>query len=161
MSYRELAPDEVIVTQAKNSEIQNILSCELEAAEAYREVISTLSPDAQTWKLELLMHDHKNAVSYWKTQVTVIPKHKRQGNTAWSKVINTLLSKTSLERVKFTLERLKEGELSGTKLYQNLLNNSSITAAQKSYIKTILLPAHKSHLKRLERMYSHALELTR
>lgn len=100
MSYKELAPDEVIVTQAKNSEIQNILSCELEAAEAYREVISTLSPDAQTWKLELLMHDHKNAVSYWKTQVTVIPKHKRQGNTAWSKVINTLLSKTSLERIK-------------------------------------------------------------
>jgi hypothetical protein len=71
------------------------------------------------------------------------------------------LSKTNLERDSAAFKNLRDAELSETKLYKDLLNNSSITAAQKSYIKTILLPAHESHLKRLERMLSNSLELAR
>lgn len=160
MSYRELAPVEMIVTPAECSEIENILSCELAAAEAYREVIAMLDPSSETWKLELLMHDHQDAVNYWKTQVKT-PDHNTRAHLAWSKVLKKILSKTNPDRDTAAFKNLRDGELLEAKLYSDLLNNSSITAAQKSYIKTILLPAHESHLKRLERMSSHALELAR
>lgn len=160
MSYRELAPSEVIVSHVESSEIENILSCELAAAEVYREVIALLDPSSETWKLELLMHDHEDAVSYWKTQVKTSDQNTH-AHLVWSKVRKKILSKTNQERDPAAFKNLRDAELSETKLYKDLLNNSSITAAQKSYIKTILLPAHESHLKRLERMSSHALELAR
>lgn len=161
MSYRELALGEVDDVILESSEIENILSCELAAAEAYREVIAALTPTSETWKLELLMHDHEDAVSYWKSQFRSAPVQKTQASQTWSKVLKTILSKTKLEKLTTAIEKLRDGELSETKIYQNLLHNSSISAAQKSYIKTILLPAHETHLKRLERMSSHALELAR
>ena len=161
MGYREVLESEAVTTNAENREIENILSCEQAAAEVYREAIAVLTDHSASWKLELLKHDHEDAVSYWKTQVKALPAQNHRSHLAWAKVLKKILSTTSLAQVTTVFEKLHDGELSETKLYKDLLNNSSITAAQKSYIKTILLPAHESHLKRLERMLSNSLELAR
>ncbi len=161
MSYKEISAIEISDTHDECAEVHKILSCEIAATETYREVISVLEGSSETWKLEQLMHDHEDAVLYWKSQIRSPQLHLSQSSSAWSKVIKAILSKTKIEKVTHAIDKLKDAELSETNNYKNLLNNSSITASQKSYIKTILLPAHESHLKRLERMSSHALELTR
>ena len=45
--------------------------------------------------------------------------------------------------------------------HNDLLNNFTISASQKSYIKTVLIPAHETHLKHLEGMTGHAFKLSR
>lgn len=144
-----------------DSDVETVLISEIAATDAYREVLLKIGEHTEKWKLEHLLHDHEDAVSFWKSQMYFHPSLFEDLTSVWAKSLRPFLSKTGLSNPGLAIKGLRDGEMYEKKMYENLLNKNSMTASQKSYIKTVLLPAHESHLKRLEGIAMHALALAR
>lgn len=162
MSYVEHI--EIELTHLHNnldSDVETILISEIAAMNAYREVLAKMDEDTEKWKLEYLLHDHEDAVTYWKSQMHFHPSLFEDITSIWAKSLRPFLSKTGLNNTAVAIKGLREGEMYEKKMYENFLKKNTISASQKSYIKTVLLPAHENHLKRLEGMNLHTMALAR
>lgn len=130
-------------------EIAGILSGEIAAVRAYERILDQLTEKPEANRLRRLYQDHVEAVDYWKLQ----PRTNRKAVSGlWSKAWETISrSPSTLEDGK-ALAALYESEEHGLQLYKNILHSFELSPAQKSYVRTVLLPAQETHMQRLEGM---------
>jgi len=132
------------------SDIEGILRGEISATEAYRQVIEELATNPEVRRLEKFLHDHQDAVEYWTTQLQDEGFEPEEGSGMWGKAVEAFVATAKILGNTAAISALREGEVYGLKRYQELLNSMSLTPAQKSYIRTELLPIQEAHVQRLE-----------
>lgn len=134
-------------TDTPTPEIAGILSGEIAAVKAYERILDQLPERPEANRLRRLYQDHVDAVDYWKLQAIT---NQRTAFGLWSKAWETISrSKSTLEDGK-ALAALYESEEHGLQLYKNILHSFELSPAQKSYVRTVLLPAQETHMPRLE-----------
>lgn len=132
------------------SDIESILRGEISATEAYRQVIEKLASNPEVRRLEKFLHDHQDAVDYWTTQLEVEGFRPEEGSGMWGKAVEAFVATAKILGNTAAISALREGEVYGLNRYKELLTSMSLTPAQKSYIRTELLPIQEAHVQRLE-----------
>lgn len=136
-------------TDTSTPEIEGILSGEIAAVRAYERILDHLTERPEANRLRRLYQDHVDAVDYWKLQ----PSSNRKAPAGlWSKAWEPISRSTSTLEDGRALAALYEGEEHGLQLYKNILHSFELSPAQKSYVRTVLLPAQETHTQRLEGM---------
>ncbi len=132
------------------SDIAGILRGEISATEAYRQVIDKLATNPEVRRLEKFLHDHQDAVEYWTAQLEDEGFEPEKGSGMWGTAVEAFVATAKILGNTAAISALREGEVYGLNMYKDMLNSMSLTPAQKSYIRTELLPMQEAHVQRLE-----------
>lgn len=131
----------------KNKKIQDILRQEIIATRTYSKIFQEMDLKENSSKFKRILQNHQQAVTYWREQENDI--HTDVVDLCYS--VNTSCpSQSPDEDDQEIIEHLRAIETHKLGTYKDLLNSFEIEPSQRSYIKTILLPAQQEHLKQIE-----------
>lgn len=131
----------------KNENIQSILKQEIIATRTYSKMFQEVDLKENSTKLRKILRNHQEAVVFWREQGGEMDSDILEIYQNYNLIENDD-DKTNENQSLF--KKLKNLELKDLSIYKNLLNSFKLEPSQKSYIKTILLPAQKEHLRQIE-----------
>lgn len=131
----------------KNENIQSILKQEIIATRTYSKMFQEIDLKENSTKLRKILRNHQDAVVYWREQGGEMDSDILEIYQNFNLIKNDD-AKTNENQSLF--KKLKNLELKELSIYKDLLNSFKLEPSQKSYIKTILLPAQREHLRQIE-----------
>lgn len=143
-----------IPSQVRNdsSQVKEILTSEIIATLVYSGLARETAGNDDYSKFKEFKRNHQEAANYWQKQFS---ENTVSTNDDKNPVIDLKELSNQKERNSF-IEKLKLDEMDELELYKEALNSTNLSPAQKSYIKTVLLPAQMENIHRLECMIAKA-----
>lgn len=131
----------------RNKKIQEILQQEIIATRTYSKIFQEMDLKENSSKFKRILQNHQQAVTYW----------REQSSDAQVDIVDLCYGvnascpeQSSDDNDQEIISYLKQIESRELATYNDLLNSFEIEPGQRSYIKTVLLPAQKDHLKQIE-----------
>lgn len=130
-----------------NEKIQDILKQEIIATKTYSKLFQEIDLKENATKLRKILRDHQEAVVYW----------REQGGEINNKTLDLCLNVNTVNKAspqklnnQSILNQLRLIESKELSTYKDLLCSFKLEPSHRSYIKTVLLPAQKDHLKQIQ-----------
>ena len=135
--------------------LNKLLEDELSATETYQQALDKFREDialGQSEYLQPICEAHKNAVSSLQAKICQLGGAPAEGSGAWGAWAEIVLGGANLLGKKAVLKALLEGEKSGAKDYEEVLQDAELLPDIRSLIETELLPAQQVHIRTLDRL---------
>ncbi len=139
-------------------DIDDLNSClrgELAAVETYRQALeknrSEYGSDPKFQQLSQMLRDHEQATTQLQSLARQKGSEPETDSGAWGAWSKTVLGTAKLFGDKAALKALKEGEESGIKQYQGLMDDADTPADIRSAAST-LIQRGRDHVMQLDRM---------
>jgi len=143
----------------KAEDLNKCLRGELSAIETYTQALEKArrqqGRDAEFQQLSRILDDHQRAASQVRTLVQQIGGAPSQDSGAWGTWSKAVMGTAKLFGDKAALKALKEGEESGVKDYQSVVQDPSTPANVKSEIASILTK-DQEHIRTLDQLMAAA-----
>ncbi|WP_340124552.1 DUF2383 domain-containing protein [Methylobacter svalbardensis] len=101
---------------------------------------------------------HKNAVSSFQALIHRLGGIPCEDSGAWGTWAKIVLEGANILGKKVALKTLLEGEKSGAKDYEKVLQDAELSSDVRALIETKLLPEQQSHIRTLDRLLDTAPE---
>ncbi len=137
--------------------IASLLRDELSAIETYQQVLDKLREDASlgdTASLFPIYENHKIAASCLQAQIRELGGTPSEDSGVWGAWTKIVLGGANLLGKQAALMILQEGEKTGAVDYEQALLDQELSSEFRSLIETKLLPAQRSHIHTLERLWN-------
>jgi uncharacterized protein (TIGR02284 family) len=136
-------------------DLNKCLRSELASIETYKQAIEKnrqhYSQDASFQQLTRMLSDHEDAAARVRSLVQAHGGTPSTDSGAWGTWSNTVMGAAKLFGDKAALKALKEGEESGLKEYEALVQDSATPAEAKSTLAQ-LIDRQRQHITQLDRL---------
>ncbi len=134
-------------------EINRLLRSELSAVETYQQALQKegqkFEHEAEFQQLATILNDHQQAAARLEAQIKQMGGRPVQDSGAWGTWSKIVMGTAKFFGDKAALKALKEGEESGLKEYQEVLNDTATPGEVKPLINSLLAQQH-SHIQALD-----------
>jgi uncharacterized protein (TIGR02284 family) len=145
-----------------NIEILNkLLKDELSATETYLQAVDKLKEAVslgESTHIQPIYAAHKDAVSSLQALIQRLGGIPCEDSGAWGTWAKIVLEGANILGEKAALKTLLEGEKSGEKDYEKVLQDTELSSDVRALIETKLLPEQQSHIRTLNRLLDAASE---
>ncbi len=141
--------------------LNKLLKDELSATETYQQAVELLKEDVslgESTHLQPIYAAHKNAVSSFQALIHRLGGIPCEDSGAWGTWAKIVLEGANMLGKKVALKTLLEGEKSGAKDYEKVLQDAELSSDVRALIETKLLPEQQSHIRTLDRLLDTAPE---
>lgn len=136
-------------------EMNKLLRSELSAVETYKQALGKeqqkFGQEAELQRLNTILTEHQQAASQLRTQIQQLGGTPVQDSGAWGTWSKIVMGAATLLGDKAALKALKEGEESGLKEYQEVLQDPDTPPEVKTVINN-LLPRQQAHIRTLDEL---------
>ena len=135
--------------------IDKLLKNELSATETYQQAMDIMREDVGMSEAEYLMpiyEEHKEAVNTLQAQIRQLGGTPSDGSGAWGVWAELVQGGANIMGKETALKTLQEGEKSGAEDYEEVLEETDLSAEVRSLIESKLLPTQQSHVVTLDRL---------
>jgi uncharacterized protein (TIGR02284 family) len=136
-------------------EVNKLLRSELSAVETYKQALGKeqqkFGQEAELQRLNIILTEHQQAASQLRTQIQQLGGTPVQDSGAWGTWSKIVMGAATLLGDKAALKALKEGEESGLKEYQEVLQDPDTPPEVKTVINN-LLPRQQAHIRTLDEL---------
>ena len=140
-------------------DLNGLLRDELSAIETYRQALdknrSEYGQDARFQQLTDMLRDHEQAASQLRSMIRQTGGTESNDSGAWGTWANTVMGTAKLFGDKAALKSLKEGEESGIKDYQALVQDSKASSEVRNVFMSII-SKEQEHVRTLDRLIDTA-----
>jgi uncharacterized protein (TIGR02284 family) len=134
-------------------EMNKLLRSELSAVETYQQALEKerqkFGHETEFQQLNAILSEHQQAASQLRTQIQQLGGTPVQDSGAWGTWSKIVMGAAKLMGDKAALKALKEGEESGLKEYQEVLQDTTTPPEVKTVINS-LLPKQQEHIQTLD-----------
>jgi uncharacterized protein (TIGR02284 family) len=136
-------------------EMNKLLRSELSAVETYQQALEReqqkFGQEAELQRLNTILTEHQQAASQLRTQIQQLGGTPVQDSGAWGTWSKIVMGAATLLGDKAALKALKEGEESGFKEYQEVLQDPDTPPEVKPVINN-LLARQQAHIRTLDEL---------
>jgi uncharacterized protein (TIGR02284 family) len=136
-------------------EMNKLLRSELSAVETYKQALEKeqqkFGQETELQRLNAILSEHQQAASQLRTQIQQLGGTPVQDSGAWGTWSKIVMGAATLLGDKAALKALKEGEESGLKEYQEVLQDPDTPPEVKTVINN-LLPRQQAHIRTLDEL---------
>jgi len=140
-------------------DLNRLLRDELSAIETYRQALdknrAQYGQDARFQQLAAMLHDHEQAASQLRGMIGQLGGTPSNDSGAWGTWAHTVMGTAKLFGDKSALKSLKEGEESGIKDYEQLLQDNGVSPTIRNAF-TSICSKEKEHVRTLDRLIDTA-----
>jgi rubrerythrin len=140
-------------------DLNHMLRDELSAMETYRQALDRnrgeYGQDARFGQLEQMMRDHEQACSQLRAMIRQLGGSESQDSGAWGTWANTVMGTARLFGDTAALKALKEGEESGIKDYEDMLQDHAPSPEMQRVLASIV-EQERRHVQQLDRLMESA-----
>ncbi len=139
--------------------LNKVLRDELSAVETYQQALEKnrqeYGQDARFMQLDQMCRDHEHAAQQLRSMIRDMGGTEAQGSGAWGTWSKTVMGTAKLLGDKAALKALKQGEESGIKDYQDVLQNRTAPPDVKSALSEMASKSQE-HVRALDRLIATA-----
>jgi uncharacterized protein (TIGR02284 family) len=136
-------------------EINKLLRSELSAVETYQQALEKerqkFGHETEFQQLNTILSEHQQAASQLRTEIQQLGGTPVQDSGAWGTWSKMVMGTAKLMGDKAALKALKEGEESGLKEYQEVLEHTDTPSEVKPVINS-LLARQQAHIRTLDEL---------
>jgi hypothetical protein len=141
------------MTNNATKTLNGLLRGELSAVETYLQAIEKLD-SAVVPELRHIKDDHRETANAIRQQVHEIGGQPDQDSGAWGSFAKAVEGTAAMISNKMALKALKEGEESGIRNYEKVLEDSDLPLISQDSIVNEYLPRTRAHVAVLDRLIS-------
>jgi hypothetical protein len=139
-----------IMEQVNNEvNVSDYLGHELAATVAYKNLIEESNLGKNKWKILKLLKNHEEALKYWYSEASQKSKTANVELSIWPTLIKGLVKRGKTLGMNSVYKELKVAEEQELESYRLLVAGSQASPGQKSYVRSILVPAYEAQIRQL------------
>jgi len=132
--------------------LNSLLRGELSAVETYLQALAKFEGQPGEAELRQIMVDHRETANTLRQHIHDLGGKPDQDSGAWGVFAKAVEGAAKAFGCAAALKALKEGEESGLKSYEELLNDPELPRECVTFLRTRLLPQTRAHIAVLDRL---------
>jgi len=140
------------MAQTSTDTLNSLLRGELAATETYQQALAKVGDEPGAEELRRIHVEHREAANTLRQHVRSHGGQPDHGSGSWGVFAKAIEGSAKLLGDATALRALRQGEQSGLSSYESALDDETLLADCKNYVRTTLIPQTREHIAVLDRL---------